>query len=348
MVALQQSQLEKLAMKPEEVSGQIELIQAVMRRVMKEGEHYGKIPGTDKFTLLQPGAEKLILTFRLGTEFTVLKTIEEQDLISYTVRCDLFHIPTGNRVASGVGSCNSRESRYRYRYLPSDKRPSKAEADGLKLRGLGRWRKLDGNWVWHERIENDNPWDFQNTILKMAAKRAKVAATLNATAASDIFTQDVEDMDLGGLDSADRPASRPAEAAGQQAPAQVLPQGEVQPSEQPPAQPPAQPIVQAGDTAPARPERPARTKDKVRKDSRPAAEPAPAEAATTGMDLEALRRQVSEVMTLTRLELLWKDNAKTYEADPSYREIRKLFIDQRQFIQEAQAMEHTHGQGEAA
>jgi hypothetical protein len=223
--------------------------------------------------------------------------------------------------------------------LPSDKRPSKAEADGLKVRGLGRWRKQDGNWVWMERIENDNPWDFQNTILKMAAKRAKVAATLNATAASDIFTQDVEDMDLTGTDQAAKaetpaPPQAAAMAAGQPAPeaGKAAPKAEDKPR--------------------ARPDQAPSAKSKARKDAQPAPEAASAagapDAAPAGLDLEALRRQVAEVMTLTKLELLWKDNAKTYEADPAYREIRTLFIDQRQFIQEAQAMERSHGQGEAA
>src|SRR5208282_1157277 len=36
--------------------------------------------------------------------------------------------------------------------------------------------------------------DLENTILKMACKRAHVAMTLNVTAASDIFTQDIEDL----------------------------------------------------------------------------------------------------------------------------------------------------------
>ena len=41
-------------------------IQDIMRKVMKDGEHYGKIPGCgDKPTLLKPGAEKLAMTFRL-------------------------------------------------------------------------------------------------------------------------------------------------------------------------------------------------------------------------------------------------------------------------------------------
>jgi hypothetical protein len=45
-----------------------------------------------------------------------------------------------------------------------------------------------------DKVEHDNPADYYNTVLKMAKKRAHVDAVLTATAASDIFTQDVEDM----------------------------------------------------------------------------------------------------------------------------------------------------------
>jgi hypothetical protein len=45
-----------------------------------------------------------------------------------------------------------------------------------------------------EKVEHDNPADYYNTVLKMAKKRAHVDAILTATAASDIFTQDIEDM----------------------------------------------------------------------------------------------------------------------------------------------------------
>jgi hypothetical protein len=38
------------------------------------------------------------------------------------------------------------------------------------------------------------PADVANTVLKMAKKRAQIDLTLTATAASDIFTQDVEDI----------------------------------------------------------------------------------------------------------------------------------------------------------
>ncbi len=205
-------QLEKFAMRSEDLTGQVALIQKVMDDVMRKDEHYGKVPGTNKPTLLQPGAEKLILTFRLDPQFKILNSIEEKDFIAYILECTLYHIPTGNRVASGVGACNSRESKYRFRYEEESTGKSipKAYWDAKKVnnnkemkRLLGgdgfRASKIDGVWVIAKakKVEHDNPWDFQNTILKMAAKRAKVAATINATAASDIFTQDVEDLPMG-------------------------------------------------------------------------------------------------------------------------------------------------------
>lgn len=186
--------IEDYAMSVSGLLGQVALIQNVMKEIMHEDEHYGKIPGTDKPTLLKPGAEKLCLTFRLNPTYEIIEKVREKDFIAYTVKCNLTHIISQTPVASGIGSCNSRETKYRYRMVPSDKKPSKEEAAMLKAKGLGRWKKLDDKWTWMDRIENDNPWDLDNTLVKMACKRALVAATLNATAASDIFTQDVEDM----------------------------------------------------------------------------------------------------------------------------------------------------------
>jgi len=177
-----------------DVKHQVNLIQQILSDVMKPDEHYGIIPGTKKPSLYKAGAEKLLFTFRLASKYHILKSVHDKNFISYTIECTLTHIPTGNFVASGIGSCNSRESKYRYRFVPSQKQPSKEEAEELKSKGLGRWSKTKNGWVWLERIENDNPWDLDNTLLKMACKRALIAATLNATASSDIFVQDYEDM----------------------------------------------------------------------------------------------------------------------------------------------------------
>ena len=63
-------------------------------------------------------------------------------------------------------------------------------------------KKIDGKWMivrQGEKIEHDNPADYYNTVLKMAKKRAHVDAMLTATAASDIFTQDLEDLKANGV-----------------------------------------------------------------------------------------------------------------------------------------------------
>jgi len=206
--------MEDYAMSIDGLVKQVHYIQEVMQKVMKEDEHYGVVPGTKKPTLLKPGAEKLCLTFRLDPQYDIIREVRETSFIAYTVRCDLLHIPTAQHIASGIGSCNSKETKYRYRYIeesmgipvPKKYWDAKKAGDSKEMKRLLqvpnagtdnlRAAKIDGQWVIAkaEQIENDNPWDLDNTLIKMACKRALVAATLNATAASDIFTQDIEDM----------------------------------------------------------------------------------------------------------------------------------------------------------
>lgn len=205
--------IEDTAMSVDSIVKQVQLIQDVMETVMKESTkdvdgHYGIIPGTKKKSLFKAGAEKLCLTFRLDPNYEIIREVREEKFIAYTVKCTLFHIPTSQEVASGIGSCNSRETKYRWTYLEEstgkalpkkywDARDSGDSKEMKRILGGDGFRaaKIDGQWVIAkaEKIENDNPWDLDNTLIKMACKRALVAATLNATAASDIFTQDVED-----------------------------------------------------------------------------------------------------------------------------------------------------------
>jgi len=154
----------------EKIKSQVGLVKQVAKEVMEEGLHYGVIPGCKKPSLLKPGAEKLILTFRLKPDYQVEHRIEQEKIIMYSVKCTLSHIHTGLEWGTGIGTCNSREKKY---------------------------------------IKND-PWDIQNTIMKMAEKRALVAAVLGVTAASDIFTQDMEDVTNGKKeDKVSSPATAP-------------------------------------------------------------------------------------------------------------------------------------------
>ena len=49
-----------------------------------------------------------------------------------------------------------------------------------------------------------DPYTMDNTVLKMAKKRALVDAALLVASLSDVFTQDLEDMDLSGEKVTDR------------------------------------------------------------------------------------------------------------------------------------------------
>jgi hypothetical protein len=193
----------------QEIKSQVQLIQEVMQAVMQEGYHYGVIPGTEKPTLLKPGAEKLTTTFRLAP----LIHVEARELGNghreYQVRCTLVHIPTARVYGEGVGSCSTLESRYRYRNADrtcpycgrSTIIKGKAEYGGgwlcfQRKGGCGaKFADQDTSIVSQAagRVENADLADTYNTVLKMAKKRALVDATLTATAASDIFTQDLED-----------------------------------------------------------------------------------------------------------------------------------------------------------
>jgi hypothetical protein len=191
--------IEDYAMTAQKLVAQVRMIQEVMVAVMKDGEHYGTIPGCgDKKTLLKPGAEKLATTFRLAPKYEIQITEEGDRHRSYQIICSLLHIPTGAFVGEGVGSCSTLENKYRYRWDNTGKPVPKEywETRDSSILGGSQYstRKINKRWFIFEKIEHDNPTDYFNTVLKMAKKRALVDAVLTCTAASDIFTQDVETL----------------------------------------------------------------------------------------------------------------------------------------------------------
>jgi hypothetical protein len=221
----------------DQILAQVTLIQNVMHKVMHEGEHYGKVPGCgDKKTLLQPGAQKLTMTFRLAPAYEIQESVLPRGHKEYRVICTLKSIQSGNFVGQGVGCCSSMEAKYRYRggarKCPSCGKETiikgKAEYGGgwicfAKKGGCGaKWpdgaTEIESQSI--ERVEHDNPADFFNTVLKMAKKRAFVDATITATAASDIFTQDIGDDEAETNNTGEsNPPPTTAQNARQTAPA---------------------------------------------------------------------------------------------------------------------------------
>jgi len=207
------------------------LIQEAIAKVMIPGHHYGVIPGTEARqgekprppVLLKPGAEKLCMLFRLSPTFNVLTKDLPNGHREERVTCTLTHIQTGVVVAAAVGSCSTMEAKYRYRNGKPKCPDCGADAVFKSKKGeeFFCWQKKGGCGatfpLTDRRIadqpigltENRDLADVFNTVLKMAVKRAHIAATLLATAASDAFIVEEEEEEPHRDDGPDEPPEEP-------------------------------------------------------------------------------------------------------------------------------------------
>lgn len=143
----------------------ISQFQSIIQKTLHQNHDFGVVPGTQKPTLLKPGAEKILMLMGLKSEFEIVDSTRdfENGFFQYQVKCKL--IKDGMTITEGLGACNTKERKY---------------------------------------IKQD-PFTMDNTVLKMAKKRALVDAALLVGSLSDVFTQDIEDMDLNG----DKPGNTP-------------------------------------------------------------------------------------------------------------------------------------------
>ena len=159
-------------------------MQIIVQKTLKKGHDFGEVPGTSKPTLLKPGGEKICMLFGLNPEYEFLQTTEDYDkeFFSYNIRCTLFR--NGQPVAQGVGSCNSKEKKYRY-----------INVDNIPENYTGFSEPITDKYGRTKyKINNPDICSLVNTILKMAKKRAFIDSVLQVASLSEVFTQDLEDM----------------------------------------------------------------------------------------------------------------------------------------------------------
>ncbi len=166
-------------------------------RVVKHGVHFDIIPGCNKPSLLQPGAEVLLMAFRLGARHEIHEQHEDGE-IRYRVRCIIYDQRTGMELGDEWGECSSTEDKYAWNKASCDSEFQETENHRRRV----IWKK--GGWKNNARQPDYqvqqvrvNPSDVANTILAMACKRAKVRATRAALACSSIFDVNLEDIPEG-------------------------------------------------------------------------------------------------------------------------------------------------------
>lgn len=156
-----QNYIAQVAVTPEQALQAYKSLQQITKQVLVNGTDYGLVPGTPKPSLLKPGAENLLRFYGLGHKTQAVEQVKDWDsgFFFFNYKVTVFKtLPNGVEMVLSEceGSANSKEKRYR----------------------------------------NQDPYMLVNTLQKMAIKRALVGAALQATGASGLFTQDVEDMDL--------------------------------------------------------------------------------------------------------------------------------------------------------
>lgn len=171
-----------------DMRAQVNLVQEVMQAVMKKETHYGVIPGTKKPSLYKPGAEVLAATFRIAVSYRV-EDLSAGEEIRYRVTAVGTHQTSGIVLGEGMGECSSGEEKYKWRRSICDEEFDLTPENRRRI----KFGKYQGKVEKTKQVRAEAA-DQANTILKMACKRAQVAMTLNVTAASDIFTQDIEDL----------------------------------------------------------------------------------------------------------------------------------------------------------
>ena len=170
-----------------DVRAQVNLMQDVMKEVMQDGTHYGTIPGTKSKSLFKAGAEKLMATFRLAGDPQV-EDLSRDGEIHYRVKVVLT-TAGGLIVGAGIGECSSQEDKYAWRGAICDEEFELTPENRRRV----KFSSYQGKVTKKKQVRT-NPADVGNTILKMAKKRGQVDAVITATAASDLFTQDIEDL----------------------------------------------------------------------------------------------------------------------------------------------------------
>lgn len=192
-----------------DIRATVNLMQDVMLEVMRDGTHYGTIPGTKSKSLYKAGAEKLMATFRLAAKPEV-EDLSHNGEVAYRVTVNLLSA-SGGFVGAGIGECSSSEDKYAWRAAVCDEEWDETPENRRRV----KYAKWQGR-VEKKKQVRTNPADVANTILKMAKKRGQVDAVITATAASDIFTQDIEDLPDEVVAEIVGQKSSPAAAAIQQ------------------------------------------------------------------------------------------------------------------------------------
>lgn len=197
----------------DQVINRLESVQELTRRAMIPNVDYGVIPGTgSKPTLLKAGAEKLCLLFRFAPKYHTVKTMSADGHMTVDSTCQIMSLDE-TFLGEATAICTTRESKYAWRRAErqcprcgkSAIIKGKAEYGGgfvcfKKKNGCGAtFGDNDASIVSQQtgRVANEDLPDSYNTVIRIAEKRAYLAAVRLVTGCSSIFDEEIPAVNEG-------------------------------------------------------------------------------------------------------------------------------------------------------
>lgn len=155
----------------------------IVSEVLEDGKDYGVIPGTQgKATLLKPGAERLCFAYGVAPVFTVVESESDPSREGVALTKQWNNAFKGDKSFTMVPSAVY--GFHRYVVKCELKRRDTGESIGECIASCST----------SESKYQSRPNDCENTVLKMASKRAHVGAVLLAFGLSDRFGADMDDV----------------------------------------------------------------------------------------------------------------------------------------------------------
>jgi hypothetical protein len=190
------------------------ILRDYVKRNMHEGHHFYTELGSTKLekpALKGDGAHQIASLFKLifGQPHQEEKYFDDGHYQCKTT-IDIFNAE-GFRIATGLGICTTRESKYRWRkesrtcpdcgaaaIFKDNKSPQGGWYCWMKRDGCGAKFQADDPAIEEQkigRVENTDLADSYNTVAKMSLKRAKVGGICQVPLVSELFVPDDADDD---------------------------------------------------------------------------------------------------------------------------------------------------------
>lgn len=185
LVTTEQPAFLKPVVSPKELINYHKEMVIFIQEGLEYGVDYGTVPGIDQPFLKKPGSERLCKAFNLAPHFDIIKTESDHNYkVDWIKRKKQWNNAyKGDKTFKWIEQSGTSLGLYSYTIKCSLHLPN----GRVVAEGVGSCSTMEDKYV-------ENPRNLENTVLKMAKKRAHVDATLTALGLSNRFTQDVEDI----------------------------------------------------------------------------------------------------------------------------------------------------------